>query len=236
MPSTREIRRRIRSVSNMSQITRAMEMVSAAKMRKAQQRVTASRPYSDELREIMVDVVADARRAHDIIQSVRNAIKKGATIRAPLNLNEVVNNVMHMVQPDAVAHSCRVEVSLANHLPPIEADPTQIQQVLINLLTNAFDAMEDAPSDRRSVQIATEYDGNGTVCVRVRDHGPGIPDSARKRLFEQFFTTKHDGLGMGLAIVRSVVEAHGGKVRAENVDGGGADFCIHLPASNGEQG
>ena len=167
---------------------------------------------------------ADARRAHDIIQSVRNAIKKGTKIRAPLNLNEVVKNVMHMVQPDAVAHSCRMELSLANDLPSIEADPTQIQQVLINLVTNAFDAMDDAPPDRRSVQIATEYDGNGTACVRVRDHGPGIPDSARKRLFEQFFTTKEDGLGMGLAIVRSVVEAHGGTVRAENVDGGGAGF------------
>jgi two-component system sensor kinase FixL len=189
----------------------------------------------DQLREIMVDVVADGRRANDIIQSVRNAIKKGTTIRAPLNLNEVVKNVLHMVQPDAVAHSCRVEVSLANNLPPIEADPTQIQQVLINLVTNAFDAMDDAPPDRRMVQIATEHDGNGTVGVRVRDHGPGIPDSARKRLFEQFFTTKDDGLGMGLAIVRSVVEAHRGKVRVENVDGGGAGFYIDLPASKGEQ-
>jgi PAS domain S-box-containing protein len=189
----------------------------------------------DQLREIMVDVVADGRRAHDIIQSVRNSIKKGTTIRAPLNLNEVVKNVMHMVQPDAVSHSCRVEVSLANNLPPIEADPTQIQQVLINLVTNAFDAMGDAPLDRRTVRIATNYDGNGTVSVRVRDRGPGIPDSARKRLFEQFFTTKDDGLGMGLAIVRSVVEAHGGKVRAENVDGGGAGFYIHLPASKEEQ-
>lgn len=188
-----------------------------------------------QLREIMVDVVADGRRAHDIIQSVRNAIKKGTATRASLNLNEVIKNVIHMVQPDAVSHSCRVEVSLANKLPPIEADPTQIQQVLINLVTNAFDAMEDVPFDRRAVQIATEYDGNGTVSVRVRDHGPGIPDSARNRLFEQFFTTKDDGLGMGLAIVRSVVEAHGGKVRAENVDGGGAGFHIDLPASEGEQ-
>ena len=157
----------------------------------------------DELREIMVDVVADGRRAHDIIQSVRHAIKKGTTIRAPLNLNEVVKNVMHMVQPDAVAHSCRVEVSLANDLPPIEADPTQIQQVFINLVTNAFDAMDYTSPDRRRVEIVTEYDGNGTVSVRVRDHGPGIPDSVRNRLFEQFFTTKDDGLGMGLAIVRS---------------------------------
>ena len=189
----------------------------------------------DQLREIMVDVVSDGRRAHDIIQSVRNAVKKGATIRAPLNLNEVVKNVTHMVQPDAVAHSCQVEVALANNLPQIEADPTQIQQVLINLVTNAFDAMDGTPPDRRSVYIGTEHDGNGTVCVGVRDHGPGIPDSVRNRLFEQFFTTKDDGLGMGLAIVRSVVEAHGGTVRAENVDGGGAGFYIQLPASPGGQ-
>ena len=141
---------------------------------------------------------------------------------------------MHMVRPDAVAHSCQVGLSLAEDLPAIDADPTQIQQVLINLLTNAFDAMDNVPSDRRRVQIATEHNGNGTVCVRVRDYGTGIPDSARERLFEQFFTTKSDGLGMGLAIVRSIVEAHGGKVRVENVDGGGAGFYVHLPASNGK--
>jgi signal transduction histidine kinase len=126
-----------------------------------------------------------------------------------------------------------VELSLADELPAIDADPTQIQQMLINLLTNAFDSMDDAPSDRRKVQIATEHNGNGTVCVRVRDHGPGIPDSVRERLFEQFFTTKNDGLGMGLAIVRSIVEAHGGKVRVENVEGGGAGFYVHLPANGG---
>jgi len=142
--------------------------------------------------------------------------------------------VMHMVQPDAAAHSCQVELLLADKLPAIDANPMQIQQVLINLLTNAFDSMDNAPSDRRKVQVATEHDGNGTVSVRVRDHGPGIPDSARERLFEQFFTTKDDGLGMGLAIVRSNVEAHGGTVRVENVEGGGAGFYFHLPASNGK--
>jgi len=188
----------------------------------------------EQLREIMVDVVADGDRAHDIIQSVRSLIKKGTTVRTRLSLNDVVRNVMHMVQPDAAAHSCQVELLLADKLPAIDANPMQIQQVLINLLTNAFDSMDDAPSDRRKVQVATEHDGNGTVSVRVRDHGPGIPDSARERLFEQFFTTKDDGLGMGLAIVRSNVEAHGGTVRVENVEGGGAGFYFHLPASNGK--
>jgi C4-dicarboxylate-specific signal transduction histidine kinase len=144
-------------------------------------------------------------------------IKKGTTVRTRLSLNDVVRNVVHMVQPDAAAHSCQVELLLADKLPAIDANPMQIQQVLINLLTNAFDSMDNAPSDRRKVQVATEHDGNGTVSVRVRDHGPGIPDSARERLFEQFFTTKDDGLGMGLAIVRSNVEAHGGTVRVENV-------------------
>ena len=111
----------------------------------------------------------------------------------------------------------------------MEGDPTQIQQVLINLVLNAFDAMRDAPPSRRVVDIATDYNGDGTIGVAVRDYGPGISETTRERLFEQFFTTKDDGLGMGLAIVRSIVEAHGGTVTAENADGGGARFYFRLP-------
>jgi C4-dicarboxylate-specific signal transduction histidine kinase len=106
-----------------------------------------------------------------------------------------------------------------------------MQQVLINLVRNAMDAMRDTPPNHRKVQIATNNNGNATVCVAVRDHGCGISGTAGERLFEQFFTTKEEGLGMGLAIVRSIIEAHGGRVAAENADGGGARFYFHLPTS-----
>jgi signal transduction histidine kinase len=124
-----------------------------------------------------------------------------------------------------------VEMSLAEDLPTIEGDPTQMQQVLINLVRNAMDAMRDTPPNHRKVHIATNNNGNATVCVAVRDHGCGISEATEDRLFEQFFTTKEEGLGMGLAIVRSIIEAHGGRVAAENADGGGARFYFHLPTS-----
>jgi signal transduction histidine kinase len=120
-------------------------------------------------------------------------------------------------------------MSLAPDLPAIEGDPTQIQQVLINLVGNAFDALGETPASRRIVEITTTSNGDGTISVAVRDHGRGIAETARERLFEQFFTTKKEGLGMGLAIVRSIVEAHGGTISAENAQAGGARFRFRLP-------
>jgi two-component system sensor kinase FixL len=141
----------------------------------------------------------------------------------------VVKAVTHMVQADAAARSCKIELHLTQDLPAIEGDPTQIQQVLINLMLNAFDAIRDAPPSRRVVDIATDSNGEGTIGVAVRDYGSGISETTRERLFEQFFTTKDEGLGMGLAIVRSIIEAHGGTVAAENANGGGARFYFRLP-------
>jgi PAS domain S-box-containing protein len=187
----------------------------------------------EQLQEILIDVVGDGRRAHDIMHNVRSAIKKGSAIRGRINLNDVVKAVTHMVRLDAAAQFCKVEMSLARDLPAIEGDPTQIQQVLINLVRNAFDAMRDTPPSRRKVEIATHYNGDGTICVAVRDYGSGIPEPTHERLFEHFFTTKEEGLGMGLAIVRSIVEAHGGSIAAENADGGGARFRFRLPTKEG---
>lgn len=182
-----------------------------------------------QLREILADVGADGRRAYDIIETVRGAVKKGTAIRGRINLNDVVRGVAHMVQPDAAVHFANVEMSLADNLPAVKGDPTQMQQALINLVRNAFDAMRDTPADQRTVEIATEYSGDGAISVAVRDHGAGISQTSRERLFEQFFTTKEEGLGMGLAIVRSIIQTHGGRIMAENAPGGGARFSFTLP-------
>ena len=184
------------------------------------------------MEEILEDVGADARRAHDVIQHIRNTIKKGAAVRERINLNNVVNQVAHSIRPDARIYSCEIETFLDPSVPDVEGDPVQIQQVLINLVSNAFDAMSETPAKQRKVQITTERNGDGTICVSVRDHGTGIREDARERLFEQFFTTKEDGLGMGLAIVRSIIETHGGQISAENVDGGGARFRFSLPLAS----
>ena len=177
--------------------------------------------------------MADGRRACDVMYNVRSAIKKGSAIRGQINLNDVVKAVTHMVQPDAAAHLCKIQTSLAGDLPPIEGDPIQIQQAVINLVRNAFDAIRDVPPSRRVVEIATDYNGDGAIGVAVRDYGSGISEATRERLFEQFFTTKDEGLGMGLAIVRSIIETHGGTVAVENADGGGARFYFRLPIHEG---
>jgi len=184
-----------------------------------------------ELRDLLTDIVADGRRAGDVIRGIQSMVKKGAPVRQRVNLNDLVMNVVRMVNPDAVLHSCELQTLLEANLPAIEADPIQLQQVLLNLVINAFDAMRDTPFDRRRVVIATERNGDGAICASVRDYGVGISKEARDRLFEHFFTTKTEGLGMGLGIVRSIVESHAGTVAGENVASGGAQFHFTLPAS-----
>jgi len=195
----------------------------------AMQYLEQGRLNPEQLQDILNDVVADGRRACDVMLNVRSAIKKGSAIRGRINLNDVVKAVTYMVQSDAAATFCKIQMSLARDLPAVEGDPIQIQQVLINLVRNAIDAMHDTPPSRRFVEITTNHDGDGTISVAVRDYGSGISEITRERLFEQFFTTKEEGLGMGLAIVRSIVEAHGGSIAAENADGRGARFHFRLP-------
>src|SRR5262249_41618806 len=120
------------------------------------------------------------------------------SLREPVDFNFIVMKVVHMLQPDMAAKSCQLETSLAKDLPMIEADPVQIHQVLVNLISNALDAMCETPADRRKIQVATERNGDGSIRVSVRDYGTGIPDGVCEALFERFFTTKEEGLGMGL--------------------------------------
>ena len=184
-----------------------------------------------ELHELLGDIMADAHRAGAVIRGIQGMVKKSVPNRQQVNLNDLVSKVVHMVKPNAMLQSCEVETLLEPNLPPIEADPIQLQQVLLNLAINAFDAMHDTPAPHRKVVIATEKNSDSAIRVSVRDYGVGIPEEARERVFEQFFTTKAKGLGMGLAIVRSIVESHGGMIVAENADGGGARFCFTLSAS-----
>jgi PAS domain S-box-containing protein len=182
-----------------------------------------------EMRELLADITADGRRAGDVIRGIQSMVKKRSPARQRVNMNDLVMNVVKMVNPNAMLHSCELETLLEPNLPPIEADPIQLQQVLLNLIINAFDAMSDTPAHRRKVTITTERNGDGSIRASVRDYGVGIPEETRERVFEQFFTTKTKGLGMGLAIVRSIVESHGGTIAAENVDGGGARLYFSLP-------
>ena len=185
----------------------------------------------DELRNVLSDIVADARRAGEVIRGIQNMVKKGNSARQRLNLNDLVTDVVRLVIPNAMLHSCELETLLEPGLPDIEADPVQMRQVLLNLVINAFDAIQDAPVGRRKVLIATERTVTGAIRTSVRDYGNGIPEEVRARVFEQFFTTKPNGLGMGLAIVHTIIKSHDGSIVAENADGGGARFYFTLPVS-----
>jgi two-component system, LuxR family, sensor kinase FixL len=182
-----------------------------------------------EIRELLGDIIADGRRASDVVRGIRGMVKKERVARRVVDLNEVVTDAVRMASPDAVLRSCQLETSLDANLPAVDGDPVQLQQVLLNLVINAFDAMRDTPPSRRKVLIATQSNGDGTIRTSVRDHGVGISEEVRERLFDPFFSTKTEGLGMGLAIVRSIVEAHGGTITAENIDDGGARFEFVLP-------
>jgi PAS domain S-box-containing protein len=184
-----------------------------------------------ELHDLLGDIVADGRRAGDVIRGIQGMVKKDVCAHRRIDLNDIVGSVMRMVKPSAMLHSCELGTFLDPDIPTVEGDPVQLQQVLLNLIINAFDAMRDTPLSRRKVVIATERGTDGFTRVSVRDYGVGIPEEVRERLFEQFFTTKAKGLGMGLSIVRSIVESHGGTIVAENADGGGARFQFTLPAS-----
>ncbi len=184
-----------------------------------------------EIRELLADIGADARRASDVVRGIRGMIKKEQMGRQRINLNDIVTNIVHILSSDALLHWCKLKTSLDTNLPMVEADPIQIQQVLINLVVNAFEAMPETPVSTREVEINTQQNADGAVRVSVRDYGVGVSPETRSRLFEQFFTTKAEGLGMGLAIARSIVEAHAGTIDAENAEGGGARFHFTLPIS-----
>src|SRR6266480_84935 len=168
-----------------------------------------------EVRELLGDIVSDGRRASDVVRGIRGMVKKGQLARRSVNLNEVVMDAWRMASPDALLHSCQLETSLDPNLPAIDGDPVQLQQVLLNLAINAFDAMRDTPASKRKVLIATQSNGDDMVRTSVRDYGVGISEEMQNRLFDPFFSTKTEGLGMGLAIVRSIVESHGGTITAE---------------------
>jgi PAS domain S-box-containing protein len=183
-----------------------------------------------ELGELLADISADGRRAGDVIRSIKSMVRKVESARVPLEVNEVIADVLRIARADALAHGCTLVTTPAPALPMVLGDPVQLQQVLLNLVVNAFDAMRKAPCDPCRVEIASRCLEANTVEVSVRDFGPGLPTDAPLRVFERFFSTKRDGMGMGLAIARSLVEAHGGTLGAENAAGGGARFWFRLPS------
>jgi signal transduction histidine kinase len=152
----------------------------------------------------------------------------------PLDLNSAVAVALQLIGGDATRRRVQLRTELAEDLPPVLGDRVQLQQVLINLVVNAMDAMANAPEATRCVTVRTKLNGGGYVEAAVMDHGPGIAPDKLPHLFESFFTTKTEGMGLGLAISRSIVEAHRGGIWAENISGGGAAFRFSVPVAENQ--
>jgi two-component system sensor kinase FixL len=183
-----------------------------------------------EVRAIVDDIVDDDKRASEVIGRLRGFLKKGTLERSSLDMSELVGQVARLVAGDAVLRGVGIRLELAPDLPPVSADRVQVQQVVLNLILNGLDAMRDSVIGSRTLLLRTARDGEGGVAVTVQDSGAGIERTELGQVFDAFYTTKANGLGMGLAIVKSIVEAHGGRVEARNNPAGGATFSFVLPA------
>jgi len=186
-------------------------------------------PDLDELRAIVADIRKDDRRAADVIEQMRALIKRGSIEMAPLALDQVVRDVISLVRSEAMARNVTLECMLQPNLPFVSGDRVHISQVLLNLLINGMQAVKDSPNGAKRIVIEAHAIQGRTVEVAVLDSGPGIPDERIEKIFDPFFTTKSAGLGMGLAVSRTIIEAHGGRIWAEsNVARTGATFRFTL--------
>jgi PAS domain S-box-containing protein len=195
----------------------------------AQRFLSANRVDIEEMREILHDIVEDNNRAGEIIRQIRALVKKEELEFSSLDLASICREIVLLVHSDAVLRNVRVSLDIRPDLPYARGDKVQLQQVLLNLLLNAFDAMKDCPADERDVSVRAELDGRDMLQISVSDHGPGLTSDQLDKVFQPFFTTKCEGLGMGLSISRSIVEAHGGWLWAENNPNRGATFYFALP-------
>jgi two-component system, LuxR family, sensor kinase FixL len=185
----------------------------------------------EQLREILGDIVADDKRAGDVIRRLRVLFKKSDPEYTSLALNEVVGEVAWLVRNDAVLRNVTMSLELAPGLSRVRGDRVQLQQVVLNLVLNGFEAMREPGTGKQTLVIRTAREDAAAVRVEVQDSGIGIDDKDLDHIFQPLYTTKTEGLGMGLTIARTIVDAHGGRMGAVNNAHGGATFHFTLPAS-----
>ncbi len=191
------------------------------------------RPVMDELREILDDIIADDKRAGEVIRRLRDLLQKGEAERLPIDVNSLIRDVVKLVNNDAVIRNVTVRIEPAPISPIVTGDRVQLQQVVLNLLLNALDALAGSVTRERTVVVRTERRDTRTVRVSVEDSGPGLSAEADTWLFQPFHTTKATGMGMGLSISRTIIEAHEGRIGAANNAKGGATFHFVLPLARG---
>jgi len=202
--------------------------------RAAQRLIARNHPHAADLREILEDIASDDRRAGEVISRLRSFLRKSEIQPRPLRLSDIVSEVLSLVHSDLIQRRISVDSHVPRSLPRVMGDKVQLQQVLLNLILNASDAMAHMPPHDRRLEISGAYNADGAIELSVRDHGVGIDPVRLEQIFEPFVTTKETGLGLGLAICRSIVSAHGGRLWAVNNADQGATFMLMLaPADSG---
>jgi PAS domain S-box-containing protein len=182
-----------------------------------------------EVGETLRDVIKDGQRASAVLARIRDFLRKAPVERAVVGVNDLIREVTALTRHEMARRGVAVTLDLAAELPPVLGDRVQLQQVLLNLITNGADALERTPKKRRQLVVRSAEEAGGGVAVAVRDSGPGLDPADLARVFDAFFTTKPGSLGMGLAICKSIVEAHGGRIGARPNDGPGTTFQFTLP-------
>jgi two-component system sensor kinase FixL len=182
-----------------------------------------------EVLDVLERIGEEALRAGDIIRRLRGLVRRRDREMAECDISDLLNEISPLASVDARLNEVFLRFDLPEQAPPVLVDAVQIQQVTLNLIRNAIDAMADTPADRRTLEVRAEFVPGEGVKVSVRDHGCGIGEASEKSLFQPFFTTKESGLGLGLNISRTIIHAHGGQLRFSRNPGGGTTFHFTLP-------
>jgi C4-dicarboxylate-specific signal transduction histidine kinase len=191
--------------------------------------LTREPPGLEKARELIANIIDDGNRAAGIISGIRDLVKKAPSRDGELAVNDMILEVIALINVDLLKNRVVLHSELASGLPLIQGDRIQLQQVILNLARNAVEAMGEVGEESRRLLISTGVAGSDSVLIRVSDTGPGLPADGLVRAFEAFYTTKAEGLGMGLSICRSIVEAHGGRIWATPNESRGAIFSVTLP-------
>ena len=192
-------------------------------------------PNLEEVRAILTDIHRDVSRAGNVVDRMRTLFKRRSLVSSRLDLGDLVQDTVALARPDAAARQIKLSVQISPRLPAAQGDRVQLQQVLLNLILNGLDAMDTIPKSRRSLVVRVGEAEDGKLQVAVNDHGAGIAPADAAHVFEPFFTTKPNGMGMGLAISRTIVEAHGGDIRVKSNEQGGTTFTFTLPRMKQEK-
>ena len=190
-------------------------------------------PNLDEARQAVEAIIRDGTRASSVLVRIRGLLRRGERLRERLEINDIIREVIALLDGELRRNTISLQTDMPENLPPVVVDRVLLQQVILNLIVNAMEAMRAVRDRARVLRIRTEGQSSGDIVVLVQDSGVGVDPELPNRMFEAFYTTKVQGIGMGLTISRSIIEAHGGRLWAVANDGPGSSFRFTLPTDAG---